>query len=201
MGDDYDKAISRLDAYEDQRGSLRVSILSLIKEGSIDVLGTSTRDVWNKLITFASIGVLVSTIAKVEGTVDTPIIKITISDHRMFKFFLIFAIGYYAIGIIILYMSDYKRWNAVRNLNIDQIRDAGKRFKKLEEEMRADLQLVRDREAWDDHQVLVGGMMSLVNDAVDSRDKLNSQSFFSLLIFVLMPLIFAVFSIILLIRP
>jgi len=84
----------------------------LVATSSIDFLSTSTRAYLDKCLLVSSIGVLISTLGKLDTSTSFGPFKLEIEAGWVVPSAILFSIAFYSLGLILLARADMRRWNA-----------------------------------------------------------------------------------------
>jgi hypothetical protein len=88
----------------------------LVATSSIDFLGSSTRSYMDKCLLVSSIGVLVSTVGKLDPSAAFGPVKFLIEAAWVVPSAVLFSIVFYALGLFLLAQADQRRWNATYSI-------------------------------------------------------------------------------------
>jgi hypothetical protein len=103
----------------------------LVEKTSVDLFGSATRSLMDKLILASSIGALISTVGKVDEELALGPIKINVELVYVIPISLICVIAFYGLGFAILAQADVWRWRATYNQSVNLIRPFVERLQEL----------------------------------------------------------------------
>jgi hypothetical protein len=109
--DDIDFLLAELPQLENKANSL-------IEKVSVDPLGAATRDYSNKILTFSSVGIVISTFGELTGQTGNLFgLGFKVTHLFIVPIALIFVIVFYAVGLGVLAFIDVLRWKATYRQN------------------------------------------------------------------------------------
>ena len=194
----------------------------LISHTSIDFLGASTRAFMDKAVLASAVGILLSTIGKIKSEAPLGPFVFLLNAPSIIYGSIIFVILFYASALFFLAKIDFMRWRSIYDLRITSIKIVTEQLNRIADEFgeigkNKLLDLERRYNAGEysgaptdsrgiplplvigaqEVQTSIQTVSNLIQKIAKSPSKVRRQARNQIIVFVILPLIFSLISIVL----